>query len=159
MGTQTDLAYANNYFAEERQQFYNVRSLTSCAVFFFCPWCSTPHWTAELWQLSHSLRSSVALHEISTNYQDTKQPHTLTVSTSNVPRCKCNEKEVPLGGRYHLQPQCCTEHRIDLVENLAQTAHGSREMQTLARKLFLCNEDNVSHITLHLQSHHSDRFI
>lgn len=48
--------------------------------------------------ISVSLRGSATLHEISTNYQDTKQPHITTVSTSNVLRCKYYKKIVPLWG-------------------------------------------------------------
>lgn len=130
---------------------FNPKLNSRTAVYSF-----QPHWTTA----QFPLRGSVALHEISTNYQDTKQPHITQVSTSNVLRCKYYQKK----NKFLLGDVTICSHNVaqntenDLL-NLARPARGSRAVQTSAHELFFCNKDNVSHITRHLQSHHSDRFI
>lgn len=108
-----------------------------------------------------SPRGSVAPHEISTNYRQTKAA--LHNDSINL---KCASMQI-LTKKGSLSWGMLPFAAIMLLRNtgndsikLAGAARGSRAtLHTFTHKLLFSNKDNLSHITRHLQSHHSDRSI
>lgn len=160
---------------KEKQHFNNVRSgvITSIKHFWFyflccvfCSWCSTPNWTPELCFVHFSLigrQPSFPEGLCRTAWDFHKLPRHKAAPYNDSINLKCASMQI-LQKKSLLGDVTICSHNVarntenDLL-NLARPARGSRAMHTLAHKLFLCNKDNVSHITRHLQSHHSDRFI